>query len=657
MADTFDSFEKDKQQLSVKYDDLIAAVEGMGLDAVHENLCLWRKKLDEDRFLVLVFGDFSRGKSTLINALLGEKLLPSKETPTTGAINIIKYGADQKACVYFKDNLSIPKEISIDEFRQLVTIKENSEDGAGSPLSYIENTIERIELYYDVALCKNGVEIVDSPGLNDRQSNTKLTYGFLPKSDAAIVVLSAEALLTAPEVENIKSLVNSGYKNLLFVVNFWDLVNQDADDDEDVADDEKSKLMRRAKEILRPIIGKEPLRIFYLSARRALNAKIKCDQPALASSRFLGFEKSLSDFLIKGRGQAFMKQAVSNLKTQGLAIESAIETKEHLANQPLDELQRLHDSIQPKLTDLKQKKENILSKVRSVSERVIRNQNEKFETMLERMANSGLKNEANNWKSDQTVLLLPSQVERCAEDFIASGERFIQKKIVEWTEKECVPELEQEIKALGREIKDDVMEFEHNIKQIQTAIRPDLESVESGNKDSVGVIERILAAGGMLLFNPVAAVAGGVLGYKGAIVNLGSQIGAGVLLATLGVLSVGTILVAGILIGIVQIVFDVKEKQPKIRESVVNRYIEVIGQKSREMSRQLESGLRNFFEDLHDYLEKGFNSEIDDVAQQLNQIIADKSAAKQSFDENLSKYSKNKETVRRMIIEQTSFTA
>jgi GTPase SAR1 family protein len=657
MTDTFDSFEKDKQQLRNKYDNLITTVEGMGLGAVHENLCLWRKKLDEDRFLVLVFGDFSRGKSTLINALLGKKLLPSKETPTTGAINIIKYGADQKAFVYFKDNPTMPKEVSFNEFRQLVTITKNGDDEAGSPLSYIKNPIEQIELYCDVALCKNGVEIVDSPGLNDRQSDTKLTYGFLPKSDAAIVVLSAEALLTASEIENIRSLVNSGYKNLLFVVNFWDLVNQDADDDEDVTNNEGAELMRRAESLLLPIMGKEPLRIFYLSARKALNAKIKCDQPVLVSSGFHGFESNLSDFLIRGRGQAFLKQANSNWKTQALAIESAIETKEHLVYQPLEELQRLQDSIQPQLNDLKQKKENILSKVRSVAERVTRNQTDKFETMLDRLTNSGLKNEAGNWKSDQTVLLLPGQVRRCGEDFIVLGERFIHKKIVEWVDKECGPELEQEIKNLDREIKDEAKAFEHDIKQIQTAIRPDFGPVDCEPKDSVGVIERLLTTGGLWLFSPVAAITGGVLGAKAAIVNLGSNIGAGLLLATLGVLSFPTFLVAGILIGLVQVILNVKEKQPKIRDSVVNRYIEVLSQKSREMSRQLESSLRNFFDELQNNLENGFNSEIDGVSQQLNQIIADKSAAKHSVDETLREYSKHKKAVRRMITEQPSLAA
>jgi hypothetical protein len=464
------------------------------------------------------------------------------------------------------------------------------------------------------------------------------------------VVLSADALLTTPEIENIKSIVSSGFKNIFFVINFWDLIDHDTDNKEDPENSEAAKLMRRADSILLPIIGKERFRIFYLSAKKALLAKIKCDQHALVSSGFYGFEKSLSEFLIQDRGHAFLKQAASNFQVQARLIESAIETKELLIKKPLDELQKLQDSIQPQLNDLKQKKENILAKVRSVADRVTRSQTDKFETMLERMANSGLKNDANNWKSNQTVLLLPGQVKRCAEDFIASGERFIQQRIIKWTEKEFVPELESEIEILGREIKDDVNEFEYNIKRIQAAIRPDLGTIESGNKDSVGVSERLISAIGMLLFNPVSAVAGGVLGYKGAIVNLGSQIGAGLLLATLGILSVGTLLVAGFLIGIVQIAFDLKEKQSKIKDGVVNRYIEVIGQKSREMSRQFESGLHNFFIELHNNLEKGFNSEINVCSNQLKQIINEKAATKNSVNESLSKYSKYKEVIRQVVI-------
>ena len=73
------------------------------------------EQLRQATFKVLVIGEFKRGKSTFINALLGEKILPSAAAPCTAIISEVKYGAEKGATIYFNDSVEeLPKSLAED---------------------------------------------------------------------------------------------------------------------------------------------------------------------------------------------------------------------------------------------------------------------------------------------------------------------------------------------------------------------------------------------------------------------------------------------------------------------------------------------------------------------------------------------------------------
>ena len=85
----------------------------IGLSAINAQILLeLKEKLKNDDFKVLVIGEFKNGKSTFINSLMGEKVLPAYSTPCTAVINEVVYGKDKKAVLYFKNPL--PEEMSPD---------------------------------------------------------------------------------------------------------------------------------------------------------------------------------------------------------------------------------------------------------------------------------------------------------------------------------------------------------------------------------------------------------------------------------------------------------------------------------------------------------------------------------------------------------------
>src|SRR3990170_7065969 len=81
------------------------------------------KKLTEQRFVVAVVGEFKRGKSTFINALLGEELLPVGVVPLTSVVTVVTHGPDQRVEVVYEDGTR--KDISPEEVSRYVTERHN----------------------------------------------------------------------------------------------------------------------------------------------------------------------------------------------------------------------------------------------------------------------------------------------------------------------------------------------------------------------------------------------------------------------------------------------------------------------------------------------------------------------------------------------------
>ena len=195
MDSKLDRFDALKSNLLALFPELSEVYKQLGLDEKADYLSSWREKLREERFVLMITGDFSRGKSTLINALLGKKILPSRLTPCTGAINAIRYGETPRAVKTYRDSDREPENISFEQFLQEVSLPQDDEDDPAEPESeerlnlsvnqaLAEYPVHRMELFYPLELCRKGVEIIDSPGLNEDERQTAITHKYLTKSDA-----------------------------------------------------------------------------------------------------------------------------------------------------------------------------------------------------------------------------------------------------------------------------------------------------------------------------------------------------------------------------------------------------------------------------------------------------------------------------------------
>jgi GTPase Era involved in 16S rRNA processing len=166
---------------------------------------------------VAVIGDYSTGKSTFINSILGENFLPTGDLPTTKIITIIKYGDIPKAWLKKKDGSLI--ESNINELKNL-HLQKNQEE---------IKDIDCIEIYYPNPLLKS-IEIVDTPGFGDPSENKKeeyerLTHEEIKKADAFIFLFNANKLASASELQYLDIEGLKG-KRIMAIINQMDLKYQ-----------------------------------------------------------------------------------------------------------------------------------------------------------------------------------------------------------------------------------------------------------------------------------------------------------------------------------------------------------------------------------------------------------------------------------------------
>jgi GTP-binding protein EngB required for normal cell division len=246
-------------------------------------------RLAEDRFNLAVVGQFKRGKSSLMNAIIGRDLLPTGLLPLTSAITAVRYGPRALAMLV-RQGWAFEQEVRLEELVDYVTERGNP----GNEKGLLEARVE-----VPVAFLRRGLYFVDTPGVGSmRHENTSTTYAFLPEADAIIFVTSVDGPLSDVEESLLREL--RPFANKLFVV-----VN-------------KIDLLGPAD---REILGASTIPIHLVSTRLALEAKLTRTVDALEESGIAELEGAVDSFLANEQGRLFL-MGVADRAIQGLADEA-----------------------------------------------------------------------------------------------------------------------------------------------------------------------------------------------------------------------------------------------------------------------------------------------------------------------------------------------
>lgn len=260
-----------------------------------------KESFEKEEYTIIVVGEFSAGKSTLLNALMGRRILTSFTSETTATVNFLRHKSvaseGEEGRVYYNDGREkILEKVDKDIIDQYVSTKGEN----------VAENIRKLDLYLDSDFLKDGVSIVDSPGLNGiKEGHREITEEQIKKSHACIFLFTNEHPGSRSEFEFIKELREKmKVKTIFFVLNKIDVIKP-----------EEGETVEMVMENLRDSFKKEfpdteslP-EIWPLSARDALNARDPREQGIArdkllqleGKSRIQDFESRLMQFLTCGQ--------------------------------------------------------------------------------------------------------------------------------------------------------------------------------------------------------------------------------------------------------------------------------------------------------------------------------------------------------------------
>ena len=180
----------------------------LGADRAAEEANDLAVRVSEGRFFLACIGQFKRGKSTLINALIGEPVLPSGFIPVTTVPTVVRFGSKRRARV--RRESGDWQEVPLADLSQYVSEENNPENTLA---------VAGVEVFVPAPLLKDGMCLVDTPGLGSVfAGNTASTEDFLPRIDAGLVVIGADPPLAGEELKLVE-VVGRQVRELILVLN------------------------------------------------------------------------------------------------------------------------------------------------------------------------------------------------------------------------------------------------------------------------------------------------------------------------------------------------------------------------------------------------------------------------------------------------------
>lgn len=525
-------FQRKRRALSQLAGRLASAFQRLGGVSRAELLQRLCEKLDSERFRILVLGELNRGKSSLINAILAEDLLPVDSLPCTAAILEIKGAESRKAVLHFCDPLPehlpenlpalvklhlclaeegplAPLEIPFELLAECATIHQRQE---------LSTLYSKIELFAPLELCRNGVEIADSPGLNESQLRTRVARQYIPQADAILFVMSSSLIGAATEFEVIeRDLREIGHKYLFLVCNRFD----------EIRPAEREKLIAFGRKKLASYTELGDAGVFFVSALQAISARVDGDSERLEGSGVPAFARSLFDFLQRERGRIKLLQPTLRLlqaldelrnrilpeQCEMLAVDVAVlEAKVAEARPRLAEVERGNALI---LADLEKRRSDLRQEVETLTAQFLRQTADRIEGWID-----GLPLEHGIAVVDPHY---DRQVEALAEEVSAKVGALLDRDLLAWKEAILVQRINERIEVMMKEIDPRVEASCIRVDEIRSGLTQVRASFCGRGEPSDP--ERIAAAvGGLLVAGFYSAAHGARFGFKGLGTTILTQI-------------------------------------------------------------------------------------------------------------------------------------
>ncbi|MFT3803599.1 MAG: dynamin family protein [Burkholderiaceae bacterium] len=291
-----------------------------------------RRKLERRTFNVLVAGEFKRGKSSLINAMLGAQVLPTGVVPVTSIVTLLQNTPSEFVEVAWESGRT--ERVPMSALPDYVTESGNPKNRRG---------VWEVIVGFPTPWLDKEIRLVDSPGVGSVfEQNTKATQQFLPQADAVIFVASADQPMSRNELDFLDEIRRFAGRTFI-VLNKIDRLS----------DEEIVEAITFSKAAIHEAAGTD-IAVYPVSSRDALRGRSESNAELLERSRLPVFEAALRGFLARDRDVVWAQSIRGHMRRLLEEVRLAAEIELRALDEPLDTLAKHLDLFAEKKRELLQ---------------------------------------------------------------------------------------------------------------------------------------------------------------------------------------------------------------------------------------------------------------------------------------------------------------
>ena len=319
-------------------------VEGTDLSdsLIASELALVRRDLEATEFTVGIFGLIKRGKSTLLNGLIGREVSSMHVTPETAVPVYVRYGDHPEATVHFADGSR--KHVAVEDVFEYTSQKANAQNHLG--VTFVEQQVP-------VGFLRNGTRLIDTPGLDDAEADevyTERTLQELDIVDAGIVLFLSPPTVSATEMSFLEQVVARDLKKTFLVCNMYPQHYHDAETRNAVLEYVGGRIVEASRRAGR---GGE-VRIYPVCALEAWQARLDDDIDLWKRSGADRLLRDVENYLSDHAGQQVLREAAERIARTAEMATAEVRVRQQLLEDP-DQLLTFRRQLDGNIAELERR--------------------------------------------------------------------------------------------------------------------------------------------------------------------------------------------------------------------------------------------------------------------------------------------------------------
>lgn len=659
----YEGFKLARTQLASMVEGQLSVVRSSDYDAVVNTtdkpsvlLAETNKRLKDENLRVLVMGKFSSGKSTFLNGLLGRPLLPMKAIPTTAVIGEIRYSDTEKIVLLPKKGKwqggEAPFEILASELGKYITIDHADGDSK-------ENPFEKVFINSPLAICKNGIEFVDSPGLDDPTSHDSVTKEYLPTADAIIYCMNSQAAYSAKDKDEIEALRSLGYTSIIFVLTYFDVLQEN---DEMMGTNDAQTTKEHIIKILTSLTDLGENGIFFVNSLAAIKGKVQHDAVMLQKSNFPIVEKRMEEILVNERGRLKIIRSLYQTKSINRKNGNYIADSITLANNK-------HSLIAQQLATAKQALSQAQNKANIINQQV-----ESGVTDIARIARdrgalyliSELIPNVDSWVNEANpekginVLHLKKSIKEYTEAVIDHMKSKISSSMSSWCKNSLVSDcIESQFSNLLVSQKEHLSSYQEDLRQVKVNLNLPIDGEQIGDNLSPSAASRVLSAGGSLLIGDIfGAITGGVLGFKAMLTTLAAELTAGIVLGIVSLFTpvgIPALIITAILAALGSFTGNVLSIKSQVKKKIIEETKKALSESKDKFSNEIFNAVKGTLSQVQTKIKDELNGPINEAQSLVDEANANMNSDGVAMQQKVRKLTQLKTTNDQIAVDLDKF--